>query len=135
MSRVLLVDDNVDGLEATARVLAHWGHQVQVAADGQSALLAARAWRPHLLLLDIGLPGMDGFQVAAALLQEPATGSCRIIAVSAFYREGDGARLAAAGVDQLLRKPLDLMFLRSLLGSPGLISDIKLSASPAGPAR
>jgi CheY-like chemotaxis protein len=118
MSRVLLVDDNVDAMEATALVLAHWGHEVRVAADARSALLAARAWRPELLLLDIGLPGMDGFQVAVALRQEPALRSCRIIAMSALYREGDGARLAAAGIDQLLRKPLDLSFLRSLLGNP-----------------
>jgi CheY-like chemotaxis protein len=118
MSRILLVDDNVDAMEATALVLAHWGHQVRVAAEAQSALLAARAWRPQLLLLDIGLPGMDGFQVAAALRQEPALSSCRIIALSAVYREGDDARLAAVGIDQLLRKPLDLAFLRSLLGNP-----------------
>ena len=118
MSRILLVDDNVDAVQATALVLSGWGHQVRIAADGGTALFAARAWRPEVLLLDIGLPGMDGFAVAAALRQEPAVGACRIIAVSALHREGDDARLAALGVDQFLTKPVDLAFLRSLLGRP-----------------
>jgi len=117
MSRILLVDDNVDAAQALALLVSDWGHQVRIAADGQAALLAARAWRPQLLLLDIGLPGMDGFGVAAALREEPVVSSCRIIAISALHHEGDHARLAAAGVDQFLRKPLDLAFLHSLLGN------------------
>jgi CheY-like chemotaxis protein len=117
MSRILLVDDNAAAVHAAAVLLTQWGHDVQIATDGPSAIMAARKWRPEFVLVDIGLPGMDGFQVAAALRDEPALG-CRVIAVSALYREGDGARLAAAGVDHLLRKPLDVLFLRSLLGPP-----------------
>jgi CheY-like chemotaxis protein len=116
VSRILLIDDNAPAMQATALLLSQWGHEVQVAPDGPTALVVARKWRPQLVLLDIGLPGMDGFQVAAALRREPLLG-CRIIAMSALYRQGDEARLAAAGVDQILRKPLDLSFLRSLLGS------------------
>ena len=116
MSRILLVDDNAPAMQATALLLSRWGHEVEVAADGPSAIVAARKLKPQLVLLDIGLPGMDGFLVAARLCQEPGL-RCRIIAMSALHREGDEARLAAAGVDQLLRKPLDLAFLRSLLGS------------------
>src|SRR5688500_4095805 len=116
MSRILLVDDDPWVREATALVLAHWGHEVRMAADGQAALLIARAWRPDLVLLDIGLPGMDGFQVAAAWRLEPLLSSCRIIAVSGLYREGDDARLADIGIDQLLSKPVNLAFLGSLLG-------------------
>ena len=117
MSRILLVDDNAAAVHAAAVLLAQWGHDVQVAADGPSAITAARKWRPHFVLVDIGLPGMDGFQVAAALRAEPALG-CRIIAITALYRAGDDARLAAAGIDQLVRKPVDVSFLRSLLGPP-----------------
>jgi CheY-like chemotaxis protein len=116
MSRILLVDDNRDAVRATAALLEHWGHEVRVVGDGSFVLHLARAWRPHLVLLDIGLPGMDGLQVAALLRREPALQSSRIIAISALYRDGDEASLAAAGVDQLLRKPLDPAFLRSLLG-------------------
>ena len=118
MSRVLLVDDNLGAVQAAALVLERWGHEVQVAADGPAAIMAARKWHPHVLLLDIGLPGMDGLQVASILCHDPALGSCRIIAMSALYREDDEARLAAAGLDQLIRKPLDLAFLRSFLGNP-----------------
>ena len=114
MSRILLVDDNVDAMQSTALLLAQWGHEVKVASDGPSAIAAARIWQPQLVLLDIGLPGMDGVQVAEALRREPGLGR-RVIAMSALYREYDNARLAAAGVDQLLRKPLDISFLRSLL--------------------
>lgn len=117
MARILLVDDNADAMNAAAFLLQQWGHEVRVASDGASALQVARAWFPQLVLLDIGLPGMDGFQVAAALRREPALRSCRIIAMSAFSRTDDDASLAAAGVDQLLRKPLDVAFLRSLIGS------------------
>jgi CheY-like chemotaxis protein len=116
MSRILLVDDNVDAVQSTALLLKQWGHEVRIASDGPSAIVAARAWQPQLVLLDIGLPGMDGFQVAEALHRDAALG-CRIIAMSALYRQYDNARLAAAGVDQLLPKPLDVSFLRSLLRS------------------
>jgi hypothetical protein len=115
MSRILLVDDNVAAMRATALLLAQWGHEVHVAADGTSAIVAARKWRPQLVLIDIGLPGMDGFELAALLRRQPGL-QCRIIAMSALYRQDDAARLAAAGVDQLLPKPLDVAFLRSLLG-------------------
>jgi CheY-like chemotaxis protein len=114
MTRILLVDDNAAALQSTALLLKQWGHDVHLVPDGPSAIAAARGWHPQLVLLDIGLPGMDGFQVAEALRREPALG-CRIIAMSALYREGDRARLAAAGVDQLLHKPLEVSFLRSLL--------------------
>ena len=116
MSRILLVDDNTPAMQATARLLTHWGHEVELAPDGPSAIVAVRDWHPQLVLLDIGLPGMDGFQVATILRRDPALG-CRIIAMSALYREDDDTRLAAAGIDQMLRKPLDVSFLKSLLGS------------------
>jgi CheY-like chemotaxis protein len=115
MSRILLVDDNVAAMRATALLLGQWGHEVHLAADGPSAIVAARGWRPQLALIDIGLPGMDGFELAALLRRQPGL-QCRIIAMSALYRQDDAARLAAAGVDQLLPKPVDLAFLRSLLG-------------------
>ena len=117
MARILVVDDNVDSLQPTAALFEAWGHDVRMAADGAAALSVARAWRPQIVFLDIGLPGMDGFQLAAALRREPALASCRIIAMSVLYREEDEASLEHAGIDQFLRKPLDPAFLRSLLGA------------------
>jgi CheY-like chemotaxis protein len=118
MSRVLLVDDNAAAVRSTALVLRSWGHDVRLAEDAPSALVVARAWRPEFALVDLGLPGMDGFQLAAALRREPALLGCRIIAMSALWHEGDEARLDAAGVEHFLRKPLELPFLSSLLGRP-----------------
>ena len=117
MSRILLVDDNPDVRRATAFLLEQWGHEVRLAAEGNAALLIARAWQPDVVLLDIGLPGMDGFSVAQSLRREALPRSPRVIAISALYRPDDAKLLAAAGVDQLLRKPLDVSFLRSLLGA------------------
>ena len=119
MARILVVDDNADSLVPTAALLEVWGHDVRMAADAASALRLARAWRPQIVFLDIGLPGMDGFQLAAALRREPGLAACRIVAMSALYREDDEASLATAGIDQLLRKPLDPAFLLSLLGAQG----------------
>jgi CheY-like chemotaxis protein len=115
MMRILIVDDNASTAQATATLLGQWGHEVRVALEGASAIATARGWRPQLVLLDIGLPGMDGFAVAAILRQEPALAACRIIAVSGLYRAGDAEHLVEAGVDQLIAKPLDIAFLRSLL--------------------
>jgi len=117
VSRVLLVDDDPGVRDATMFLLEQWGHEVRSAGDGASALLIARAWQPHVVLLDIGLPGMDGFSVAESLRREPLPVAARLIAISALYREDDAGLLAAAGIDQILRKPLDTRFLRSLLGA------------------
>lgn len=133
MSRVLLVDDDRAVLEATALALSRWGHHVRVAADGQAALLAGRAWRPDFVLLDIGSPGLDGFQVAAAWRQDPMLNACHIIAVSGLYREGDEARLAALGIDRLLSKPVNLAFLGSLLNHPAFTPHPVRTASPRAP--
>jgi two-component system CheB/CheR fusion protein len=117
MSRILVVDDNPDAIEASAFLLRRWGHEVRSARDGESALRVARAWLPEVVLLDLGLPGIDGIQVAAALRQEPSLGMCRIVAMSALFRDGDEAQLEGLGVAQRLRKPLDSRTLRSLVGS------------------
>jgi CheY-like chemotaxis protein len=115
MMRILVVDDNASIAHSTAMLLRQWGHEVRVALEGASAIATARGWRPQLVLLDIGLPGMDGFDVAVTLRQEPALAACRIIAMSGLYRSGDARHLAEARVDQLIAKPLDIGFLRSLL--------------------
>ncbi len=71
-SRILVVDDNVDSAETMARLSELSGHEVQIAHDGPQAIAAARRWRPEFVLLDIGLPAMDGYEVARRLRQEAA---------------------------------------------------------------
>jgi CheY-like chemotaxis protein len=89
---------------------------VFLAHDGRDALEQVRRWHPQVVLLDIGLPGMDGFEVAAALRREPGQGSMRVISMSGLSREDDFARALESGVDQHLSKPVELRFLQSLLG-------------------
>ena len=112
--RVLLVDDNVDAAETLKDFLDVLGHQVRIAHDGPSAILVAREWTADLVLLDIGLPGMDGYEVARALRLLPAPPR-RLVALSGYGRESDRRQSAAAGFDVHLVKPVDLSNLEELL--------------------
>ena len=114
--RILVVDDNLEAARALAVLLELWGHQVFLAHDGRSALEQVRSRQPHIVLLDIGLPGMDGFEVAAALRRESGPRSLRVISMSGMSREDDFARALQSGIDHHLRKPVEPRFLQSLLG-------------------
>src|SRR5262249_25247500 len=93
---------------ASGVVLAiHWGHDVRVAYDGPAALNVARAFHPHLILLDIGLPGMDGWQVAERLRATPETATALVLALSGFGQEQDGRHSLEAGCHGHLTKPAD----------------------------
>ena len=111
-----MVDDNPEAARALAVVLELWGHEVFVTHDGRSALEHVRRVHPDVVFVDIGLPGMDGFEVAAALRREPAERRLRVISMSGASREGDLQRALESGVDQHLSKPVQLDFLHSLLG-------------------
>ena len=114
--RILVVDDNLDAALSLSRVIALLGHDVNVARDGGSALFIARSMRPDFVLLDIGLPGTDGFQVAEALRRGAGLAALKIIAVTGRGEEADRERSQHAGIDHYLLKPVDLVFLESLLG-------------------
>jgi CheY-like chemotaxis protein len=114
--RILVVDDNLDAALSLSRLIALLGHDVNVARDGNSALFIARSMRPDFVLLDIGLPGSDGFQVAEALRREPGLGTLKIIAITGRGEEEDRERSQQAGIDYYLLKPVDIPFLESLLG-------------------
>jgi PAS domain S-box-containing protein len=113
--RVLLVEDNLDAAEALSELLRMWGHEVEVAHDGVSALRAARTVEPDVVLLDIGLPGMDGYEVARELRAIPGLAAARLIALTGYGQESDRRRSSLAGVDHHLVKPVDLERLRALL--------------------
>ena len=114
--RVLVVDDNVDHARVLGRLLTLRGHDVALAFDGPSALETARAHRPQLILLDIGLPGLDGYEVARRLRAEEGCSSSRIVAVSGYGQDDDRRRSRAAGFDDHLVKPLDYESLLALIG-------------------
>jgi CheY-like chemotaxis protein len=112
---VLIVDDNVDQADSLAALCRVLGHDVQVAYDGESALQCARRTRPEIVFLDITLPGMDGYDVAARLRAELGS-RLQLVAVSGRGRDEDRERALGAGFDHFLLKPLDPSFLESLLG-------------------
>jgi CheY-like chemotaxis protein len=114
--RILIVDDNPQAARALGALLELWGHEVCIAHDGRAALEHVRRLHPQVVLLDIGLPGMDGFEVAAAMRREPGQGSMRVISMSGVSREGDFLHALESGVDHHLSKPVEVRYLRSLLG-------------------
>ena len=111
--RVLIVDDNEDAAEMLAHTLGFLGHQAHVAYDGPQALEQAADLRPDVALLDIGLPGMDGYELAGRL--KALFAGLRLIAVTGYGQDADRARAAAAGFDHHLVKPVDLDRLIGLL--------------------
>jgi two-component system CheB/CheR fusion protein len=112
--RVLVVDDNVDATQMLGHLLRLAGHEVALAHDGPAALAAAAATAPDLVLLDIGLPGMDGYAVAAQLR---ATGHVRtaLVALTGYGREDDLRRSRDAGFDHHLVKPIEVAHLRRIV--------------------
>jgi signal transduction histidine kinase/DNA-binding response OmpR family regulator len=115
--RILVVDDNVDGANSLAKLLGMSGHDVQVAYDGPTAINAATTHLPDLILLDIGLPGMDGYEVAKQLRQQSGMQNVPLVAVSGYAREEDRARSRQAGFNHHLVKPLDPHTLPALFAS------------------
>jgi CheY-like chemotaxis protein len=106
-SRVLVVEDNRDSAEMLRRMLERTGYQVTVAFTGPEGVEAAQAIVPQVVLCDIGLPGMDGCEVAQALRGNPATSRARLIAVTGYGQEDDRRRTREAGFDVHLVKPVD----------------------------
>jgi CheY-like chemotaxis protein/anti-sigma regulatory factor (Ser/Thr protein kinase) len=113
--RVLVVDDNVDAAMTLAEAMRFDGHEVFTAHDGPSALEQAAAFAPEVVLLDIGLPGLDGYEVARLLRQLPALRKTLIVALTGFGQESDRERALQAGFDEHLVKPVDLDVVQAVL--------------------
>jgi DNA-binding response OmpR family regulator len=113
--RVLIVDDNVDTAGSLAVLLRMWGHEVRTTHDGISAVEVALEFRPDAVLLDIGLPRMDGFSVAERLRALPAFDRTLIVGASGYNRESDRLRAAQAGINLYLVKPFDPWKLEAIL--------------------
>jgi PAS domain S-box-containing protein len=114
-ARVLVVDDNVDIARSLAKLLKVLGHDVRVAHDGIAALETAREHRPEVVLLDLGLPGIDGYQVAARLRLEENLKHAIIIAITGYGHDRDRRRAREAGFDHHLVKPVDYNTLLNLI--------------------
>lgn len=115
--RVLVIDDNVDAADSLAMLLGLKGHTVQVTYDGESALRTAQAGLPEVVLMDIGLPKMDGYEVARRLRASPAGRGVLLVALTGWGQEEDRRRSREAGFDHHMTKPVDLDALQQLLAS------------------
>ena len=113
--RVLVVDDNQDAAEALSYLLSRAGHEVEVAGDASQALSAADAFRPQIAILDIGLPVMDGYELASRLRQ--AAAPPKLVAITGYGQAADRQRTRESGFDAHLVKPVDLDALADLLES------------------
>ncbi len=115
--RVLVVDDNKDAAEILALLLVASGYDVQVAHDGPAALEALVGYRPAAVLLDIGLPGLDGFEVAKRIRQQPTLENIVLVAVTGYGQESDRQRAQEAGFDHHLVKPAAFAKVQEILAS------------------
>jgi signal transduction histidine kinase/CheY-like chemotaxis protein len=113
--RILLVDDNLDYAESLAMVLRAIGGEVRVAHDGASGLAEARTFRPDVAFLDIGMPGMNGFDLARALRLAPETAAAKLVAVTGFSQPADRERAREAGFDDYFVKPVEIGRLKQIL--------------------
>ena len=111
----LVVDDSRDCAESLALLVRFWGHEAVVAYDGPAALEAARAGRPDVVLLDIAMPGMDGYQLAGRLRKIAEVEEALLVAISGHGQEADVRRCQEAGIDCHFTKPVDPEELKQVL--------------------
>jgi CheY-like chemotaxis protein len=120
-TRILVVDDNLDSATSMSLLLKLDGHDVKMAHDGPAALACAKAFHPQVILLDIGLPGMSGYEVARELRRDESFADVVLIALTGYGQAEDRRKSKAAGFDHHLTKPLDddalATVLDSMLGS------------------
>lgn len=107
MSKVLIAEDNIVNRELLRELLEARGHEVVEACDGEEALQMVEQSSPDILLLDIGMPRLDGFAVVRRLRQNPIPASFPILAVTAFSMQGDRERILGSGFDGYLAKPIN----------------------------
>lgn len=115
--QVLVVDDNVDAAVSLAKVLQLIGHETRTAHSGPEALETARSFIPDVVFLDIGLPGMNGYEVAERFRREPTLSGALLVAVTGWGSEGNKRQSREAGFDLHLTKPVELTAIEGILAS------------------
>ncbi len=116
--RVLVVEDNLDSVHSMAMLIKTMGHEVRFAINGFAAMEVAREFRPDVILLDIGLPDLKGYEIARQLKWEPGLEKTRMIAISGLSEDELRRRALEAGCEELLVKPLNPVALEELLAKP-----------------
>ena len=131
--RILVVDDNRDSAESIAVLLRLCGNDVRTTHDGRLAVEIASAYRPDVILLDIGLPKMNGLEVCRHLRLDPKVKNAIIVAMTGYGQEDDRIRSQKAGFDDHLVKPVDLQHLYEMLANPDLLDRKHIEMQPATP--
>lgn len=119
MTRILYVEDNEDNIYMLTRRLTKKGHEVTVARDGAEGIAVARDLRPDLIIMDMSLPVLDGWEATRRLKADPATAAIPVIAFTAHAMTGEREKALAAGCDEFETKPVDL---ERLLGKIGALT-------------
>lgn len=112
---ILIVDDNAVNLKLARMVLTGEGYEVRTAADADEALSVLQTFRPSLILMDMQMPGMDGFELTRRLKTDPATKEIIVLALTAYAMKGDEERAREAGCDGYVSKPIDTRALPALI--------------------
>ena len=115
--RVLMVDDNVDTVQSFSVLLRELGHEVETAHDGPEAVRAAIEYQPDVVLLDIGLPGLNGYEVAKQIRRQPVLRNATLVALTGYGQESDQQASIEAGFNHHLIKPARLVQLQQILTS------------------
>jgi PAS domain S-box-containing protein len=131
--RILAVDDNLEMTAALGMLMRRFGHEMATANEGADALEAVSELRPDVVLLDIGLPDMDGYEVASRIRQDPALGAVVLVALTGYGMETDRLRSREAGFDHHLTKPADIRKLRQILDAVARAKAARAGASPGAP--
>lgn len=113
--RVVVIDDHPDNADLMTLLIEACGHDARAAYSGDAGLSLARAERPDVMFVDVGMPGMNGYDVAAAVRRDPALSTVRLVAVTGYGRDEDRARAMEAGFDLHMVKPVDEAKLRAVL--------------------
>jgi CheY-like chemotaxis protein len=117
-TRIIIVEDNRPAADSMRQLLDLFGYDVRVAYTGPDGVQAAEEWTPDFVLCDIGLPGLDGYGVAAALRQHPSTAKAHLVAITAYGSEEARRRSEAVGFEHHFVKPVDPAVLLDLLAHP-----------------
>jgi CheY-like chemotaxis protein len=120
-TRVLIVEDDVDTACALAELLQELACEVSIAEDGTAAIWKAYSFRPDIILLDIGLPAMDGYRVARLLREMPELSTALIVAITGYGETEDKKRAYEVGIDLHLTKPVKVKFLKELIATYGKV--------------
>jgi CheY-like chemotaxis protein len=115
--RVLVVDDNADGAKSLAMLVKIMGHETMTAFNGADGIIAVSSFRPNLIFLDIGLPGMNGYEVCRTIRNDPAVATTKLVALTGWGTEEDKRRAVEAGFDFHLTKPADSALVEEIIAS------------------